>query len=399
MRSCGALLAALVVDAAGHRAHFTVFETLRKKAHTKEESRLVDTLSALVEKGQATPGAMEDFGMAVYTAAQRIDADVLPLIEQAHVDTQAAITAALEEVERTTGVAVEKKGLADTADKQWNDCVAQEKTDRQAVETAEEELTAAEGRVQEPCDAETAAEPYSTQVILPSFSCDIEEEGGLCDTSKYKETAQGMLDEAKNDQQAKKKTYDDAVALCAEARDNVTKATEKKNAAIKTWQDQQGECVQLWGDRETALCDFGTSLGVKCAAVDAWGVLKEQSAGYGTEHSLAEREDEYSTAQIVQCLINGIAANPGSLDAEDYTACQKVNKHLDPLDWYVDRYEATMVENKFTCEEASIKFTGNLWTVPSGEAPDSESYVQDQAYEEVVESGHSFSFCQALPGK
>jgi len=402
MRSCGALLAALVVDVAGHRAHFAVFDTLRKKAHTKEESRLVDRLSALIEKGQATPGVMDDFGMAVWETTQKIDADVVPLIEKGHDDTQAAISAAVDEVEETTQTAVDKKVTADGKDKEWNDCIAQEKKDREAVEAAEGELAAAESRVKEPCDAETAAEPFSTQVTLPSFSCDIEEQDGQCDVSKYKETAQDMLTEAKNDQQNKKQIYDDAVALCKEAHDNVTTATAERNSAITTWSNQQDSCVQMWADRETAICDFGTALKGKCAAVDAYGVLEEQVAGSDNEHSHSDRENEYKTAQIAQCLIRGIAANPGSLDAEDLAACEKEVIPMRALDWEEADFGAATVANKFTCSETAIEFTGRFWNSPGEdvEAPSSDSYEEVvSGHVEPVDPRNSFSFCQGPLGK
>jgi len=402
MRSCGAFLAALIVDAAGHRGQFAVFQQLRTSAHTKEEARLVDRLSALVERGQATPGVKEEFEAAAWAATQEIENKVIPLIKQGHEDTQAAIKAALDEVDRTTGNAVGAKETADEADRNWNECVEKEKNNRIDVETAESELKGAEGRVAEPCNAEIAAQPFSAEVILPSFGCDIEDEDGQCNTQEYKNSAQAKLDEVKKDQQGKRQIYDDAVALCQEARDNVTKAEEKRDDAVNTWSKQQGLCLTAWGERETAICDFGTALQGKCAAVDAWVQLEEDVAGTDNENSHDDRELEYSTAQTTQCLLRGIAANPGSLDAEDLTACQNEVVSIGQLDWHDDAYAALMETDKFTCAENAIEFTGKFWTLPSTEdmAPPSDSYQQTlEAHTEAVDPRNSFSFCQGPLGK
>jgi len=376
-----------------------VFEQLRTTAHTREEAQLVDRLSALIERGQGTPGAMDQFGTAVDTATTQIDEEVIPLITTGHSQTQQAITSAVEKVEETTGHAVDDKKVADDEDREWNECVAQEKQDRISVETAEEELEAAQGRVAQPCDAEKEAAKFSTEVKLASFSCDIEEQGGQCDTQTYKNTAQTMLDEAKKDQQDKNDEYDAAVALCQEAKDNVTTATDKRDAAIITWGKQQGLCLQRWGERESALCDFGTALQEKCAAVDAYRLLEEQVAGTDNEHSHEDRENEYATAQIAQCLIRGIAANPGSLDPEDLTACETQVRSIGALDWHQDRFDASMVTDQFTCSEDAIEFTGMFWTLPAAEeaAPQSDSYKQDSSgHVEAVDPRNSFSFCQGL---
>jgi len=404
MRSCGAFLAALIVDAAGHRGQFAVFQQLRTSAHTKEQARLVDRLSALVERGQATPGVMEEFQEAAYAATQEIENKVIPLIKQGHEDTQDAIKAALDEVDRTTGDAVGAKETADEADRNWNECVEKEKNYRIDVETAESELEGAEGRVAEPCDAEIAAQPFSAEVILPSFGCDIEAEDGQCNTQEYKNSAQAKLDAVKKDQQDKRQIYDDAVALCQEARDNVTKAEEKRDDAVNTWSKQQGTCLTSWGDRETAICDFGTALQAKCAAVDAWVQLEEDVAGTDNENSHDDRELEYSTAQTTQCLLRGISANfgSGSLDAEDLTACQNEVVSIGQLDWHDDAYAALMETDKFTCTENAIEFTGKFWTLPSTEdmAPPSDSYQQTlEAHTEAVDPRNSFSFCQGPLGK
>jgi len=397
MRSCGAVLAALIVDAAGHRGQFTVFQQLRASAKTKDQARLVDALSALVERGQETPGVWDAFNTAVFTATQEIEDEVIPLITQGHEDTEAAITAAVEEIERTTAVAVGAKVTADTEDREWNECVETERNYRIDVETAEEELTAAEGRVKEPCDAEIAAEEFSTEVTLPSFSCDIEAEGGKCNTQEYKNNAQAALDAAKKDQEAKKKTYDDAVALCQEAHDNVTKATSKRDNAINTWSEQQGLCVTKWGERETAMCDFGTTLQAKCAAVEAYADLKDEVEGADNPNSHSDREIEYSTAQITQCLLRGIAANPGSLDAEDLTACEKEVVSMEDVEMLTDRYDASMVTEKFTCTEKELEFTGMFWTLPTTEDVASDGYQQTlEGHKEAVEPSHSFNFCQSL---
>jgi len=366
------------------------------KVHTQEESRLVDRLSALVERGQATPGAMEQFGNAVYTAIQSIDDEVIPLIIDGQAQTQQAITSSADLVEVKTGHLVDEKNVADDEDREWNVCVAQEKQDRIKVETAEGELEAAQGRVAQPCDAETAAAKFDTEVKLASFSCDIEEQGGECNVQNYEETAMAMLQEAKNDQQDKKEVYDAAVALCKEARDNVTTATAKRDAAINTWRGQQGLCVKAWVRRESALCTFGTALQEKCAALDAYHLLQEQAQGSDNVHSQEERSNEYATAQITKCLTSGIAANPGSLQPEALAACERQADPIPPLDWQVDSIARSIATSNFTCNEKEVEFTGMFWTLPSpkNEAPQSDSYQQIlSGHTEAVEPRNSFSFC------
>ena len=155
--------------------------------------------------------------------------------------------------------------------------------------------------------------------------------------------------------------------------------------------------------RQVAMCLFGVSLQNKCAKVAAYNTLMAQIGQVkGGEYSHPERVAEWRTTALTKCMlskvVDGAEVNEATLNACE----QSVNFAYDvgTLDRKSEAFAELTAAYKFTCSEDNIKFRGETWEVPQGEAPASSEYTTKSFLPEVslAKGNTPIVFCKAGGG-
>lgn len=406
----GAILISLVLGTAGSRhkifsagtQNLAVLQHLRSTAHTKAGSRLIDKLSALLERGQedATPDFTAAFAGAVDHALEEIRNTVKPLISEAHTSTQTEINSRVAAVQASSGEAQAEKSKAVEKDTAWNECIRQEKNDRIAVETAESEKAQAIEEERQAIAAEDAAKDFSDSITLEPFECDFrEQEGGSC-WSSYEASVQTKLANLRTKMDDKEAIYQAAATRLSNARASLEAAKTKLANAINTWSGQRAACIDVDADRTQALCSLGEKLKLKCQSVDSYRDLVQHIGETGTQWSHPDREHEHATVQVTECLLD--KARAGSpLTAGDVTSCEDKVVSIGDLDLKQSELTSFVTGEYFTCAETEIILTGKHWNIPDPAAaePPSASYEEIMDYAEAINPYEGFTFCEGEPGK
>lgn len=404
MFASGCLVFALIVGAAGFRQkdsagtrNFAVLQHLRNKAHTKAASKLVDRLSALLERGQEDPGpdSSEVFADIVGELIEETRDNFKPRIEAAHVATQTEIDNRVSAVETSSTDVQTAKSNAIEKDRDWNECIRQERIDRIAVETARRDLAQAIEDEVQPCADEEAARSFEDSITLEAVACDIERQGGECSFTIYKASSQKKVTDVETHMRDKREIYDDAFKRCADARDAITTADTNLKSAISTWGAQRASCIDVGVDRTEAVCNLGAALKVKCQNVDSYRHLVDQIGERDNEWSHQDREDEYASMQVTDCLLTK-SLDGSPLVAGDVTTCDDSLQSVGDLDLKDADFNLYVSDPYYTCKEDEITLTGQHWKIPDPEEsdPPSTRYEEIFEYAEPINPYEGFTICE-----
>jgi len=354
-----------------------------------------------------TPGATDSLNEILVRVIGEIETNVESKIKSGHTDTQKAIDQRIDDLRSATTEAVDHKSEADAADNAWFECVRAEKAARVAIEEAEADLAQSRSNRNEPCQLQQDRAPYAwgpTAAQL-KFVCDISQHGN-CDQQlqNYESQIRNMVAGLKSDVKAKVESYQEAKQACDAAKADVVEKQYARDAAVSAWESKRRECMHKHEPRQVAMCLFGVSLQNKCAKVDAYNTLMAQiDQVKGGEYSHPDRVAEWRTTALTKCMlskvVDGAEVNEATLNACE----QSVNFAYDvvgTLDRKSEVFAELTAAEKFTCSEDNIKFRGETWEVPQGEAPASSEYTTKSFLPEVslAKGTTPFGFCKAGGG-
>jgi len=207
-----------------------------------------------------------------------------------------------------------------------------------------------------------------------------------------------MVAGLKADVKAKVDSYQEAKQACDAAKADVVAKQYARDAAVAAWESKRRECVQKHEPRQVAMCLFGVSLQNKCAKVEAYNTLMYQiDQVKGGEYSHPDRVAEWRTTALTKCMLSKVV-DGSEIDEATLNACeQAVNFAYDvgTLDRKSQIFAELTAADKFTCSEDHIKFRGETWRVPQGEAPASSEYTTESFLPEVslAKGTTPFGFC------
>jgi len=351
---------------------------LRKGTRAGEDNERLNKFQALA---QITPGAQESLKNALSSVITDIDKNVIALISDAHKDTQTEIDNRIHALKLSTTKTSDQKTNADAADKQWLDCVEDEKQKRIAVETATSALRQAQQDLIKPCQDRDASSAFSTAADELSFSCDFSKhENCPVQLQNFKTQIANLIAGVKSDMQQKEATYAGFKAECAAKQTAMLDAKQALSDSTAAWQSKREQCISKHEDRGVSICLFGSALHGKCSAIAAYDSLMLKIDAEGSVYSHQDRVEEWETATITKCMLDAVA-NGKQIDQAALTTCEQsldFGGAIGVLEKYKASYDASTSSDKYpyTCAAESVKFFGSTWEVPQGDAPSSSDYIQ-----------------------
>jgi len=397
-----ALAARVKVEAASSVAHVMDKIGSLLEAHGAD-AKVLSNLKLFAGQ-RVTPGATDSFNEILTRVINEIEADVESKIKSGHADTQAEIDRRIGNVKSTTTVVVERKSEADANDKDWSDCVRAEKAARVAVEEAEAALANSRSNINEPCQLQDDRAPYewTPNPEKLKFVCDISQSGN-CDQqlTNYESQIGNMMAGLRSDVDAKVAAYTEAKQACDAAKADAVEKQDSRDAAVTAWEGKRTECEEKHEPRQVAICMFGAALQAKCEGVEAYRTLMAQiDQVKGGEYSHPDRVAEWKTTAMTKCLLSKVVDGADVNEATLGACEQSVNFDQDVgvLDRKSQLFAELTSPDKFTCAEKTIKFTGETWNVPEGDAPASSEYTKEPFHPEVSLASDSVPFALCRGG-
>jgi len=297
---------------------------------------------------------------------------------------------------------VDRKSEADAADNAWFNCVRAEKAARVAIEEAEAALAQSRSDTNQPCQLQEDRGPYTWKADAEKlkFYCDIAQYGNCDEQIKnYRYQIGQMTAGLRSDVDYRKQRFTFAKQACDAAKADVIEKQDARDAAVSDYERQREECMRQHEPRQVAMCLFGVNLQKKCARFEAYKALMAQiDQVKGGEYSHPDRVAEWKTTALTKCLLSKVVDGAEVNQAALYECEQTVNFDGDvgKLDRQYQTFTELTAAEKFTCSEEAIKFRGEIWELPDGDAPDSSEYVTKSFLPEVSLAAGTppFSFCK-----
>jgi len=313
-----------------------------------------------------TPGASDSLNSALTTVIGEIEQTVDTKLHASFQGMQSAVDSAIDSLDASTSVTVDRKTTADTDDDSWFNCVRAEKTMLEAVEQADRDLQSARDSVTEPCQQQEDRTKFeeSSLDVPTTFTCD-HSESGDCDAQlqNFETQVNGMVESLTNDVNAQQQLYNEAKAACDAAQADVVAKQSAQEAAVGEFDAKKIECASYHESRQLAFCLFGTSLQDKCQDASMYMDTVSKIEGTANELSLSELKAEWETTYVVKCMLQKVIEG-GSVDDSAVSACESAvnfEQQVGQIDLKSEAYDGLTTPEKFTCSEQTVTFRGETW--------------------------------------
>lgn len=304
--------------------------------------------------------------------------------------SQTAVVASITSLTDTTQEALTKKGLANTADQTWLDCVKDEKSKREAIENAVIARDAANTATVAPCQHQEDSKVFTSDPMAANpldFACDF----SALDDCAEKQTAynalvNGIVTKLNSDLEKATEAWTAAKNSCDAAVATADLKEQDRVDAVSAWEDQRRACQTQHEMRQLGLCNFGEALQNKCEKVNAYNsLIAEVDAVNGGAHSEPDRAAEWKTTQVTKCMLEKVIEGV-DLDAIALDLCETTVNYAGSVgvfDRKQNDFATQTSETNFSCKEQTITFNEVIWHVPEGEAPASSAYTSEPFHPQV----------------
>jgi len=349
-----------------------------------EVNKVISKIESLLQsRGEAHADILNELaitpGLDLKNVIEQMADSVKAKVKAGQAETQGVINKAMDELDRITQNLLVLKADADSADGSWFACVEQEKENKADLEDAQNALANATNVRKQLCQVHEDSKTFRWgQTTLKGFTCDLSQETSCSDqVAQYSSQVNALLSALQSSESSASDEYKKAKHNC-----ELAKQTEEEKAAahvdaLHDWQDQQKDCVQKRDVRKKSICLFGEGLQTKCSKVsDFKSFLSKVDAVNGSEHSHPDRIQEWSTADLIRCML---FEGGSDIDANLLKSCEvKVNYDRDIGEFTkrTDELAQLTSADNFTCSESTITFQGKIWDVPEG-ADSTEYTVHD----------------------
>jgi len=324
-----------------------------------------DTHADILSQLAITPGL--DMKNVIEQMADNVKAKV----KAGQAATQVAINKAIDDLDGTTRKTLGLKAEADTKDGSWFACVEQEKEKKAHLEDAQKAWMEATNTRTRLCKIQEDKKAFRwLPKLVNGFTCDFSEASCSEQVEKYSSKLNDLLSAVRSSESTASDEYNQAKQACDQAKEDEEQKNSAFNNASHAFQDQQKDCLQKSDVRRASMCSFGEELQVKCRQVSEFeAFVEEVNAVKGSEHSHPDRIQEWTTADLIRCMLS---EGGSDIDANLLKTCEaKVNYNRDIGEFLkrTDELARLTSPDNFTCSESSITFHGKTWEIP----PDAES--------------------------
>jgi len=343
-----------------------VFQSIGSLLHRTDKSsvKAFSNIQSLASQ-LITPGASDSLNSALNSVISEIEQNVDSKLHASFQGMQTAVDTAIDRLDLSTKVTVERKSTADTDDDMWFDCISVEKSKLEGVEQADRDLQAAKDSVTVPCQQQVDRTKFEeTSLELPAFTCD-HSESGNCDAQlqNFEMQVNSMIEGLTNDVNAQQQLYNEAKAACDAAHADVAAKTTAQEAAVGEFDAKKIECAGYHENRQLAFCLFGTSLQDKCHEASQYMDTVSKIEGSDNYLSLSDLKGEWETTYVVKCMLQKVIEG-GSVDDGAVAACESAvnfEQQVGQIDLKSAAYDGLTTPEKFTCAEQTITFRGETW--------------------------------------
>lgn len=318
----------------------------------------------------------------------------LPLIKQNHNLTQVKLDTGIGNAQRDEVAANQSKALADAKDKNWYDCVEEQRDLQQRWENQMIEVSKFTEQAATYCLAanNTKQSTRVLQDVSRQISCTMGSIADSCEeavqtwNSSVIRSMKNLLELVRGDVDIWQQNHEECGKFSQKTRDAIESA-----AAIRSnYSTKVTECHGLFQTTKSSFCDFTSAWRSSCDSKQAYSqLLQAVNKEEGGDLSIPDRQEEWQQVRNSLCELNNFLNNATSrcgdfnLESEVGT----INQHRTEFDQL----------NDFTCEETMFTFYGFQWEVPvvlAGEFANASEYVHKEKHFTLTGLS-TFTFCPA----
>lgn len=352
-----------------------------------------------------TPEAKKSLNAALTEALGEIEQEVDVKIKKMHQETQKVLDDQLDSLSATTNTAVVAKKDADANDNLWIACREEEKQKVITHEFAIQDEAAKNASTLAPCAEQKSLSGYSKEYNEDDFifKCDLSvtQEGTNCE-AKLKEFEDKVS-----------QVVEDLTAEVGVAEEKYTNAKSKCDAAMTAWEEaktavklasagvniKKQHCMELHEERSLSMCKFGDDLKTKCDSKAKHDItLADLDRVGGNEYSEADRMKEWEATHVTKCILQKIIdteqLNDVQIDSTTISDCKAKVNYVDEvgkIERNLPKAAALGQGEKFSCQEDTFSFSGEIWNVPENAA--SADYQKMEYHPQVDINKSVFAFC------
>jgi len=352
---------------------------------------------------QITPGMRPALNEALSKVVTEIERIVDKKIKEDHQNTQVAIDEKVQAIRAHTQEAKARHEDAVKLDKEWFECVAEEKNKLELVEQAERAVADSRAALDEPCQRKEDTSDYSIDLGPDKFvfQCDKTQDSN-CSAAfgSFNQNVESLLSDLKSRKTAATAAYQQATDDCQKANDDWN--TKKADLGNKRndWFAQRVVCDDAKDSRDAAMCHFGLKLQVKCHSVSEYhGLMDEIDRINGGVYSHPDREQQWRASHITKCMLEKVVSD-FEINIDTMKACAGTvdfASQVGTLDRKSNDLADLTSDANFTCREETIKFFGQIWARPEDEDnAKSDDYIRSSWQPEINfgEDSAPFAFCE-----
>jgi len=383
-----------------------------KAGKSASVSRVITEVAELLQIHRDDPAVEHEVDMPTEDAIEMLNAaleDVIVEIEEnlqvqiiaSRDATQAEINKRIEDLINANTNLLNHKETADAADDEWMKCVNNEKGMAKDIEDANAALEQSSNSRNAKCQLQEDNRFFNYQMdpvqfqcdisLSPEHNCDVQWQEFQSDVEVVYET---FIDEA----EIAVEVHDGHALACQQAKADEKAKEARARRAIELYEEQHQRCLDHYGARQLAMCNFETKYGRKCDLVAAYlDLMAEIDTVDGGDYSHPDRVQEWTTTTMLTCLFRRIIKT-SVVDTTHIDECEAdVNTDRLDLERQQGRFTEFTTKPNYDCAETTITFLGETWEIlasaPVPPAP-SASYERAPFHPELP-----FSFCAAGHGQ
>lgn len=322
----------------------------------------------MVESLKEAKAQGSDISVLVDSMLSMVRDDIIAKIKADHVNTQTELDSKKNDAVTAAGDATAKKTTADSKFGAMNTCHSEEKTDLGQHETKVSDTAAATtARNTAKSDAEIAAN-INSEIGASTFVCDASEDVDCATaTAVFNAAVDSQVQAWEGDVQSQINNFNEKNQTWTTKESELAVDVGEELTAHNTYVAKRQTCDTEMADKGTAVCVYAEHESTACTKQTEYATLVVEVQGGNSVYSDSDRQTEFSTSALVECLLTQLKD-----EAQNCDGTFPMSAEVTPL-----TYPATAG----TCVQSGITFAAKVWTRPPLNADG--TFPSSLAYEEA----------------
>lgn len=365
------------------------------------------TASVAQMEGQITPEVKETLADLVLSIENVIE----QAIRSDFTAHQSALNTSVDLLDSLTDNVVAGRTDGTAHDTTYNNCIRDEDDMLSDLHYCLEELVNATEDAEAACGVSNSSRYKTYTISTPTLSCDFEGPGDCSSNfAAWQTEIQTLMDYVEGNTTADNAAHDAEQDVCNEKSDDKHEKDAEctgSSGLESQWYRKMAVCEHQDATRQLAICSWGFMYQDQCQEKANYIALVSDSyAVQGTNKSEVDRRAEWSTIQLLKCVINNyVDETYDDIGIDNFNYCSNLPDTYDTeIGTFNNRsttFDASMAKTDYDdCEQLEHEFAGSTWAITPEDIEDRKLnnteylLVSPKSYTvDLVFGNRPFDFC------